>query len=220
MGNRKIAYVGALVLLLAVPPLASGAGPDPGVNVTVTNRPSNPVPVTGSIGLSGTANVNVTNTAAAPIPVSVINATTSGDVACYSDSVDSGGLYDPPFLYHGVGTASLFVTCPEGVSGIATLRRIVVDPFGSRTFSKVKFTTYQLLLGLSEVPADSGVEIEGTRSVFVGIFTENSLDRTLTTPIDFTKVVTIFSNGMCSALPSSVTPSCAVRVWFIGTPLG
>jgi hypothetical protein len=34
------------------------------------------------------------------------------------------------------------------------------------------------------------------------------------------QVVTISSNGLCSALPSNITPSCAIRVWFIGTPLG
>jgi len=38
------------------------AGPAPGVNVNVVNSPTNPVPVTGSIGLSGTASVNVVNT--------------------------------------------------------------------------------------------------------------------------------------------------------------
>lgn len=39
--------------------------------VNVMNTPSNPVPVTGSLGLTGNANVTVTNTASNPLPVVV-----------------------------------------------------------------------------------------------------------------------------------------------------
>lgn len=47
------------------------AGPDPGLNVTVTNTPANPVPVAGSLGVTG--NVTVNNTQANPVPVSVVS---------------------------------------------------------------------------------------------------------------------------------------------------
>jgi hypothetical protein len=46
---------------------ALAAGPDPGVNVTVTNTRSNPVPVTGSLGVTGGVTIN--NPESAPIPV-------------------------------------------------------------------------------------------------------------------------------------------------------
>ena len=52
---------------------AWAAGPVPGLNVTVTNTPTNPVPVTGSIGLTGNANVTVTNTGSNPLAVLTLN---------------------------------------------------------------------------------------------------------------------------------------------------
>ena len=43
------------------------AGPDPGINVTVTNPASNPVPVTGTLSVGGSVTIN--NPTTAPVPV-------------------------------------------------------------------------------------------------------------------------------------------------------
>jgi hypothetical protein len=51
-----------LVAGLGFVAVAGAAGPEPGVNVTVTNTPSQPVPVTLQGTGSFTGNVNVTNT--------------------------------------------------------------------------------------------------------------------------------------------------------------
>jgi hypothetical protein len=61
--NRLIALSGALILILFSFEMAIAAGSAP---VTVVNTSSNPVPVTGSVGITGTANVNVTNS----VPIS------------------------------------------------------------------------------------------------------------------------------------------------------
>jgi len=54
--------------------VAWGAGQTPpSAPVTVVNTTANPVPVTGTIGLSGTANVTVTNTGSNPLPVVTLN---------------------------------------------------------------------------------------------------------------------------------------------------
>lgn len=53
--------------------------PRPGAStpVQVVNGPSNPVPVTGTIGLTGNANVTVTNAPSNPLPVVTLNANDS-----------------------------------------------------------------------------------------------------------------------------------------------
>jgi hypothetical protein len=63
------AIVGVLgpTLVIAAPQVP------PSAPVTVVNTSSNPVPVTGTVGLSGTGNVQVTNSVANPVPVSVAN---------------------------------------------------------------------------------------------------------------------------------------------------
>jgi hypothetical protein len=60
-----------LVVALSFPSGSWAAGPPSGLDVTVTNTTTNPVPVTGSVGVSGGVTVN--NTANAPVPVINVN---------------------------------------------------------------------------------------------------------------------------------------------------
>jgi hypothetical protein len=86
--TRRLAIaVGAMLILLALVNPATAAGPPQGLEVTVTNDATQPVPVTGSIGadvtgsvaasqegewtvgITGTPSVQVANDAAAPVPI-------------------------------------------------------------------------------------------------------------------------------------------------------
>lgn len=73
--NRTLAIlkIAGLVGLLS-PSLALGAAQvPPSAPVTVVNTTANPVPVTGTIGLTGTANVTVSNTGSNPVPTVSLN---------------------------------------------------------------------------------------------------------------------------------------------------
>ena len=64
----------AVLLSLLCPALALGAAQvPPSAPVTVVNKSSNPVPIVGSVGLSGTANVQIINGGTNPVPVSISN---------------------------------------------------------------------------------------------------------------------------------------------------
>jgi len=45
---------------------------DPGKDVNIVNTNSNPVPITGDIGITGTANVNLINTEKNPLPINLL----------------------------------------------------------------------------------------------------------------------------------------------------
>jgi hypothetical protein len=60
---KRVMYLVVAVLSVFVYEFAMAAANNPpSAPVTIVNTASNPVPVTGSFGISGTANVNVTNT--------------------------------------------------------------------------------------------------------------------------------------------------------------
>ena len=68
----------AILVLGLYAATAWAAGPDPGINVTVTNPPTQPVPVTGSLGVSGSVTgssgtVTVSNPTSLPVPVITLN---------------------------------------------------------------------------------------------------------------------------------------------------
>src|SRR5262245_31875248 len=79
MTSIRVGFVLALAVHVAgldVAGPALAAGPEAGINVNVVNPPTSPVPVTGSIAVTGTSNVNVTNTS---IPVTgTVNSSQSG----------------------------------------------------------------------------------------------------------------------------------------------
>lgn len=59
---RRILIALAVLSTLGVTNLATAAGPDAGVNVNVVNTPANPVPVTGSVSVTGAVTGTVTGT--------------------------------------------------------------------------------------------------------------------------------------------------------------
>ncbi len=77
---RLILGLSVLAVALSVPTSSRAVDPGPisGLNVTVTNTTSNPVPVTGtvsvgntltgSVSITGTPSVNVANTSSSPVP--------------------------------------------------------------------------------------------------------------------------------------------------------
>jgi hypothetical protein len=92
--------------------------------VTVVNTGANPVPVTGSLGVSG--NVNVSNTAANPVPVTLKG---SVDVA----SLPAGVAKFPKMNVFSTGTTSNLITVtvspdvPSGSVFVATNVSMVAD---------------------------------------------------------------------------------------------
>ena len=81
MSIAKLTYSSFCALVSGIGLFATSvlaAGPEPGVNVTVTNPPTQPVPVTGSLGVSGSVTVSsgsvtVSNSASSPVPVLSVN---------------------------------------------------------------------------------------------------------------------------------------------------
>jgi hypothetical protein len=97
MSNAKRAFplsVVAISVLCAASVWA--AGPDPGVNVTVTNPPSNPVPV--SIQGSST-----------PIPVTTTSTQTPFQVLICTPGCQGGGANDPTTKFHVPANARLVI---------------------------------------------------------------------------------------------------------------
>lgn len=119
---RNFAILRIAVLLgLLGPAVALGAGSAP---VTVVNTGANPVPVTGSLGISG--NVNVSNTAANPVPV-----TLKGPVDV--TSLPAGVEKFPKMNVFQGGTSSNLITLtvspnvPSGSVFVATNVSMVAD---------------------------------------------------------------------------------------------
>jgi hypothetical protein len=69
----------AVLATLGVTNLAAGAGPEAGINVNVVNTPANPVPVTGSVSVTGAVTGTVTGTVGLTPGTSVLIDNTVGD---------------------------------------------------------------------------------------------------------------------------------------------
>jgi hypothetical protein len=128
MLTKRLRVPSLTVLVLALYGVTAGAaGPDPGINVTVTNPPSNPVPVTGSLNVSGGLTVN--NPASAPVPIAgVVGAipllpANAFTIPPTQPSLSFAGSVTPP---DPSGTryaiSSVTVTNPTGASGVLIVR--------------------------------------------------------------------------------------------------
>ena len=119
-GNFGILRIAILVGLLA-PAIALGAGSAP---VTVVNTGANPVPVTGSLGVTGS--VNVSNTAANPVPVTLNG---SVDITSLPAGVEK---FPKMNVFQGATTSNLLTltispTVPSGSVFVATNVSMVAD---------------------------------------------------------------------------------------------
>jgi hypothetical protein len=76
---RPVLIAMAVLGTLGVTNLAAGAGPDAGINVNVVNTPANPVPVTGSVSVTGGITGTVTGTVGLTPGTSVLIDNTVGD---------------------------------------------------------------------------------------------------------------------------------------------
>ncbi len=79
MRIRHALITTAVLGTLGVTNLAAGAGPDAGINVNVVNSPANPVPVTGSVSVTGAVTGTVTGTVGLAPGASVLIDNTVGD---------------------------------------------------------------------------------------------------------------------------------------------
>jgi hypothetical protein len=97
----------------------AGVNNPPSAPVTVENTSSNPVPVTGNLGISGTANVNITNT----VPVSITN----------TPVPVTTGVQEPVHIYGYCETGGL--ACPSPVLyTVPTGKRLVVEYFSCNSY--------------------------------------------------------------------------------------
>jgi len=69
---RRALIAAAVLSTLGVTNLAAGAGPDAGINVNVVNTPANPVPVTGTVSVTGAVTGTVTGTVGLTAGTSVL----------------------------------------------------------------------------------------------------------------------------------------------------
>jgi hypothetical protein len=149
---RELALSVTLFVIFVSVPATSAAqgGPPSGLNVTVTNTSSNPVPVTGtvnvgsavtgSVSITGTPSVSVTNTATNPVPTQNVGggaATQVGQPASNLVSLlcNSKGCF--PIARNGTASGSKF-SVPAGQALVITDVQWVIESV--RTQGSYDFT--------------------------------------------------------------------------------
>src|SRR6476661_4486282 len=127
IGIRRHALLVASAMLWPVVALGAPQNP-PSAPVTVVNTPANPVPVTGSLGVSGSVAVN--NSASSPVPVTIVMPSATPTVTCRLDP-GSGSEASPFFNPGGPGSSTINgLVCPPGVTAI-DVHRVQYDAWGS-----------------------------------------------------------------------------------------
>ena len=109
--------------------------------MTVVNTSNNPVPVTGSVGVTGGVTVN--NPPSSPVPVVILSDPPEPTVTCLIATGSTAS--STPFTFHN-GGGGLNFNCPVGVQGI-NVQRVIFNPSTS-----VNLGSYSIILGLSPNP--------------------------------------------------------------------
>jgi hypothetical protein len=213
IGIRRYALLVASAMLWPVVALGAPQVP-PSAPVTVVNTPANPVPVTGSLGVSGSVTVN--NSASSPVPVSIVNPGSTPTVNCHLDL--SRGTQGTPFV-NPPGASSfaiVLLACPPGVTAIDVLR-VQYDAWGS-TFPSINVANFQLTVGLAPTFPGSFND-----AALFPAMTNAAPQADLLTPIRLDKTITantfVFQQA-CSSGIAGFNASCGGRVYFIGIPVG
>jgi len=198
------------------------AGPPDGFDVTVVNTPSQPIPVIGTIGVSGGVTIN--NPASAPVPVSIAPSAPEPSVTCTAE-FGSEGPSPTPFLDSlGAPAASSgplsIIKCPTGVNGVK-VKRVVYDPDGTATsnpiFVSKMVATYRTILGFTPANADRF----DTSTTVIAMLTNGSPEKAVDPPI------TLMMNGAgrllmkrsCTSGIAGFFPTCGGIYYLIGAPL-
>jgi hypothetical protein len=209
IGIRRHALLVASAMLWPVVALGAPPSPPPGPSVTVVNTPANPVPVTGSLGVSGSVTVN--NSASSPVPVTIVLPSATPTVTC---RLDLGSISEASPFVNPVGASSSGIgnlVCPPGVTAI-DVQRVQYDPWGSTLPSK-NVANFNLLLGLAPTfPGDFN------DAVLFPALTNAAPQADLPAPIRLDKAsgTAILNQVACSSGIAGFNATCGGRVYFMG----
>ena len=165
----------AVVVGWVLMPFSTMAG-DPGKDVNIVNTKSNPVPVAGNIGITGTTNVNLTNFEKNPLPINLVKETLPFSISSYCN-VHSGNtaceIRDDLKVPSGMRAVILFAQChveaihnaPETL-GLCTIQD-VTTPLPDPPSPGWGFRAVPTLF-LSPSPGHFGIASLSTHMVFTG----------------------------------------------------
>lgn len=208
IGIRRHALLVASAMLWPVVALGAPQNP-PSAPVTVVNTPANPVPVTGSLGVSGSVTVN--NSASSPIPVSVVVPSATPTVTC---RLDLGSISETSPFVNPLGPGSFGIgnlVCPPGVMAI-NVQRVQYDAWGG-TLPSENVANFNLLLGLAPTfPGDFD------DAVLFPALTNAAPQANLPAPIRLDKAsgTAILNQVACSSGIAGLNATCGGRIYFIG----
>ena len=153
---------------------SSAMAGDPGKDVNIINTKSNPVPITGNIGITGTANVNLMNTENNPLPISVVRERIPFTISsyCYVHSGNTAcAITDDLNVPSGMRAIILFVQChAEAIQQAPETRAIcmVQDLTAALPGGPSEGLRSVPTLSLSPTPDQFGIASLSTNVLFTG----------------------------------------------------
>ena len=158
---KKLLISLTIFALLVAPQFAFAVKPDnPSAPVTVVNEASDPVPVTGNVGITGTPNINISNTVPVAVERELVNDGTFFDLVAYESitlTVPSGVVLTDAHVsfahYYEGANASLFAV--QDAPGTIGAKKYVWQSVNDMTFD-------------AGIDLNSGIMSDGSLQVYLG----------------------------------------------------